>query len=307
MRAAIAILAVIAAALPLAAQIEHLGGKLKDLAFDKKVAEARALAEAERVHRPALDPAILMALSWVARGASFAEQWEVAQTYARETHELASRIAAKEGVDSSPDLATALGASIEVLGAAYGAVGDGEQAVAFLKAEREKYRGSSIETRIQKNVHLASLEGTAMPDLAPDLYLGDAAPMSTEGKVTVYYFWAHWCRSSKRQKPDLITLHERYANKGLAVVGPTTLFGYTSSRQVSATREQEIAYVEGEWQQETPLPEWMPRPLRDDMFVEFGVSSTPTIIITDRGGVVRLYHPGLMTLAELEEAVKPLL
>ena len=51
----------------------------------------------------------------------------------------------------------------------------------------------------------------------------------------------------------------------------------------------------------------MSKPLREDYFTEFGVSTTPTIVITDRQGVVRVYHPGLMTLEELEAAVKPLL
>ncbi len=280
---------------------------MKDLAFDKRVDEARALAEAERALRSPTDPALLVALSWVARGASFAEEWDIAEPYARETYEIGSRLASKDGVDSSPELATALGAAVEVLGGARLAAGEADRAVSFLRAERNKYRGTSIETRVQKNVLAASLEGSPMPDLEPELYLGEAEPMSREGRVTVYYFWAHWCRSSRRQKPDLITLHERYADKGLSIVGPTTLFGYTSSRRVSASRDEEIAYVEGDWQQASPLPEWMPKPLSEEMFVEFGVSTTPTIVITDREGVVRLYHPGLMTLAELERAVKPLL
>ena len=293
-------------ALPLAAQTPNLANKAKDLAFAKRVDEVRALVEAERAQRPPTDPEMLAALSWVARGASFAEDWTVAETYAREAYEISSRLADRDGLDSSA-LATALGASIEVLGGAYAAAGDTAKAVTFLQAERERYRGAPIETRIQKNVLAHSLEGAPMPDLQPERYLGDAAPMSTDGKVTVYYFWAHWCRSSKRQKPDLVTLHDRYADKGLAVVGPTTLFGYTKNRRAKADPAEEIAYVEGPWQDATPLPDWMPKPLREDMFVEFGVSSTPTIVITDRQGIVRTYHPGLMTLDELEAAVQPLL
>ena len=300
-------LSCLVAALPLVAQTANLGGKMKDLAFDKKVAEARAAAEAERAHRSPTDPELLVALSWVARGASFADDWEVAEAYARETYEIASRLAARAGVDSSPELATALGAAIEVLGGAHDAAGDTRKSVDFLKAERDKHRGTSIETRIQKNVLAHSLEGSPMPELDPERYLGETPPMSTEGKVTVYYFWAHWCRSSKRQKPDLMTLYDRYAGKGLAVIGPTTLFGYTSSRRVSATPQEEIAYLEGKWQEATPLPDWMPKPMSEEMFVEFGVSSTPTIVIADREGVVRLYHPGLMTLDELEAAIQPLL
>jgi len=56
--------------------------QLKDLAFDEKVEEARSLAESERENRSADDPELLAALSWVARGASFAEDWKTAQAYA---------------------------------------------------------------------------------------------------------------------------------------------------------------------------------------------------------------------------------
>ena len=38
----------------------------------------------------------------------------------------------------------------------------------------------------------------------------------------------------------------------------------------------------------------------------FGVSSTPTLVIVDRKGVVRLYNPGQLTEAELEKHVRSL-
>lgn len=282
-------------------------GQLKDLAFDKKVEEARSLAESERAKRPADDPELLAALSWVARGASFAEDWKTARTYAQETHKRSSKLAKKTGADSSPKLATALGASIEVLGAVYQGTDKRDKAIRFLKGQRELYRGTSIESRIQKNYLMASLEGRPMPALNPDRYVSDSPPIDVDGKVVVYYFWAHWCGSSKRQKPALITLHEQYGDQGLVFVGPTKLFGFAKSRKEKVSEDKELAYVEGPWQQQHPLPEWMSKPLKQSYFADFGVSTTPTMVIADRQGVVRLYHPGLMTLEELEAAVKPLL
>ena len=35
----------------------------------------------------------------------------------------------------------------------------------------------------------------------------------------------------------------------------------------------------------------------------YGASTTPTLVIVDRGGIVRLYHPGVMTLDELRAAL----
>jgi hypothetical protein len=37
------------------------------------------------------------------------------------------------------------------------------------------------------------------------------------------------------------------------------------------------------------------------------VSSTPTVVLVDRQGIVRLYHPGRLTGEELEQKLRPLL
>ena len=58
----------------------------KDLAFDNKVEEARSLAESFRENRSADHPDLLAALSWVASGACFAEDWKIVQAYSQETY-----------------------------------------------------------------------------------------------------------------------------------------------------------------------------------------------------------------------------
>ena len=40
---------------------------------------------------------------------------------------------------------------------------------------------------------------------------------------------------------------------------------------------------------------------------QYGVSTTPTLVVLDRQGMVRLYHPGTMTAGELEAVITPLL
>jgi predicted transcriptional regulator len=37
------------------------------------------------------------------------------------------------------------------------------------------------------------------------------------------------------------------------------------------------------------------------------VSTTPTLVVADRNGIVRLYHPGRITEEELTKVVRPLL
>jgi thioredoxin-related protein len=46
-----------------------------------------------------------------------------------------------------------------------------------------------------------------------------------------------------------------------------------------------------------------PAPVSEANFVRYGASTTPTLVLIDRAGTVRLYHPGTMTYAELRGAV----
>ena len=269
-------------------------------------------AEVERL-RPSQTPVTpewLAAVSWAARAASSVGEWNDAVEYAdeayAETFELIDRPAQ---VDSSPHLATAVGAAIEVLGRAHDAGGDRPAAVAYLHEQREKFRGTSIEERIQKNYLLISLEGKPMPELDAPRQIGPRKPppmADLRGKVTVFFFWAHWCPDCRKQRPILMDLYEKYHAEGLEIVGPTKLYGYIS-RGTDASAEAEFAYITGKFAAEHPIPEWMAVPVSSKNFADFGVSSTPTLVVVDRQGVVRLYHPGWMTRVELEPVIERLL
>jgi len=304
--AAVALLAL--AAPPLPGQSPALVDRLKQLAFyDRDQAAAVETLEAARPKADTKDPHWLAAVSWAARGALFAEDYDQAAKYAHEAYDGAETLAERQGVDSSDALATALGAAIEVIGKGMAATGDAAGAIQFLEAERARWAGTSIETRIQKNLLLVSLEGEPMPDLEHEVMLtGEPSDLEIDGRVGLFFFWAHWCGDCKAQRPIIEELHDKYADRGLAIIGPTRLYGYIGSeRDVPPAREQ--AYIEGAWAREHGLPEWMPVPLSTENFVNFGVSTTPTLVVVDRQGTVRLYHPGEMTLAELEAAVVPLL
>lgn len=291
---------------PAAAQSSALAAQMKQLAFGKRPAQAQELLESQRQAGWQKDLLFLEALSWAARGASFVNQWETAEKYAQQGYEAALPIALERGVDSSPALATTLGASIEVLGQSLAARGERAAAVDFLAREREAWSDSSIEMRIQKNYLLVGLEGREMPQIVAEGFIGGERPVDVEGKVALFYFWAHWCADCKLQKPVLEKLHEKYADRGLAIIGPTQLFGYIGSR-TNVAPSDELAYIEGPWQRQYPMPDWMPMPLSQRNFIDFGVSTTPTLVLADRNGIVRMYHPGLMSLAELEAAIAPLL
>ncbi|MEO2198457.1 MAG: TlpA disulfide reductase family protein [bacterium] len=287
--------------------IGELVGQLRDMAWAEQVDEARALIEAQRPHHDTASPDWLLAASWLGRGASFAEQWDVAEQYAREARDGSIALLSSRDLDADGQLPLALGAGIEVLGQAKNAAGDKAAAVQFLSDEREQYRGTSIETRIQKNALLLGLEGQPFPVLDVDEHLGPPLPSadSLNGKVVIAFFWAHWCPDCKRQLPALEQLHETYGDK-LAIIGPTQLYGYVS-RGEDATPEQELAYLRGAYQERFPIPEWMSVPISQENFLDFGVSTTPTLVVIDTEGIVRLYNPGDLPYEELAPQVERLL
>ena len=289
-------------------ELSELVGQMRDLAWAEDVDAAQALIEQQRWHHDQASPEWLLAASWLGRGASFAERWDLAEQYAREAYDGSRALLASRELDADRQLPLALGAGIEVLGQAQDARGDTTGAVAFLRAERERYRGTSIETRVQKNVLLLSLEGQPVPVLDVDDYIGDPLPSqeSLKGKVVVAFFWAHWCPDCKQQMPALERLHETYGEQDLAILGPTQLYGYTARGQ-DATPEEEMAYLRGAYQEQHPVPSWMSVPVSPENFLDFGVSTTPTLVIIDRDGIARLYHPGNLDYEELAATVERLL
>ena len=247
-------------------------------------------------------PEMILALSWLGRGAQAAKMWDKADAYAAETRTLALAELKKRPLDAEKDLPLALGASIEVQAHVMTARDARGEAVAFLNEELKTWYNTSIRTRIQKNIHLLSLEGKPAPTLEMKEYLGaKPAPLAQmKGKPLLLFFWAHWCGDCKYQGPILARLQGEFGPKGLQVIGPTQPYGYVAGG-VEAPRSEELKYIE-----QVRLEKYgdvqMTVPVSEENFKKYGASTTPTIVLVDRGGVVRLYHPGKMPY----EALAPL-
>ncbi len=305
--AAIAVLtaffALTAAPLP-----DELIQTMRKHAWAHKNDEATAALESARKTSDTSSPKWLAAVSWLARGSSFVRNWDRAEKYGTEAYEGSLALLNARSVDENRNIETALGAGIEVLAHTYDALGRRSEAVVFLQEQRNKYAGTSVETRIQKNLLLLSLEGKSMPALDAPEHVGSATldPASLQGKVALFYFWAHWCGDCIEQKPVLESLHRKYADRGLVIVGPTRLYGYVKRGRKAAPAE-ELGYLRGSFNDQHPLPAWMTTPVSTKNFVKFGVSTTPTLVLVDRSGVVRLYHPGQLPYEELASRIESLL
>lgn len=250
---------------------------------------------------------MLEALSWLGRGALAARQWDKAEAYAKQTYDLALSALKGRSVDQEPHLPIALGAAIEVLAHVSAERGARTEAVYFLTRELETYKDTSLSKRIQKNIHLLSLEGTAAPALDLSEHLGPEPPTldALKGQVVFLFFWAHWCPDCKIQGPILARLVAKYGAQGLTVLAPTQRFGFVAGGQTAGPNE-EARYIDQVRRTSYSVLADQPVPLSATNHERYGVSTTPTLVLVDRDGIVRLYHPGRMTEEELEPLVRRL-
>jgi len=268
----------------------------------------RAEAIVAERRRDGTTPEIIEALSWVARGQQAENQADRAENTAADVLRLARAALGTRPVDDDPHLATAIGAGIEVqaqVGASRGARSD---AIAFLEHQLAVYRRTSLQKRIQKNINLLTLEGHAAPALELRESIGPPPPAFADlkGKVVVLFFWAHWCPDCKIEGPILAKLLEKYQAQGLTIVAPTQRYGYVAGG-APASADEELRYIVQVRDKYYPFLASVPVPLSVANHERYGVSSTPTIAVLDREGIIRLYHPGRMTEEELESRLRPLL
>jgi len=254
-------------------------------------------------HQPK-DSGYLEALSWMARGSLGAKRLDEADAYAVRTRTETLAMLKGRALDDDTSLPLALGASIEVQAQVLDARGQRIEAVAFLQDELKRWQATSIRTRIQKNLHLISLVGKPAPALDTHEHLGAAPPAlaSLKGRKTLLFFWAHWCGDCKAQAPILARIRKEIPESKLAILAPTQTYGYVEGGN-EAPRADEIAYIKGVFEKYYSRIEGVTVPVSEENFKAWGSSTTPTLVLIDESGVVRLYHPGKMTYEELMAAL----
>ncbi|MFN0103558.1 MAG: TlpA family protein disulfide reductase [Bryobacteraceae bacterium] len=248
-------------------------------------------------------PELLLAHSWLGRGAQANKKWEQAFSYSAETRRMALEMLKGRPLDAEPNLPLALGASIEVNGHALAGTGRRSEGVSFLKEELKRWHDTSMRTRIQKNLHLLSLEGQRAPKLETNLFVGSVKMKSLDdfrGRPVLLFLWAHWCSDCKAQGPVIEAMQKEFP--ALAVVAPTQRYGYVANGE-DAPKEKETPYIAQVQKERYAWMSGLPMPVSEENFRQYGVSTTPTLVLLDGKGIVRMYHPGQMKIDELRQAL----
>ena len=255
--------------------------------------------------RNGVTPEYLEAYSWMGRTALDAHEYDQATAYAKQTSALALEQLKQRPLDAEPHLPIALGAAIEVRAQTLAARGQRTQAIAVLQTALHTYGTTSIRARLQKNLNLLSFDGKQAPALRAEQFLGSKPPVLAQlkGSPVLLFFWAHWCGDCKAEAPIITQLRTEFASKGLTVLGPTRLYGYTAQVENAAPRD-ELAYIDAVRHRFYAGLLDMPVPISKYNFDMYGASTTPTLVLLDRAGKVAMYHPGALPYDQLKTEIE---
>jgi thiol-disulfide isomerase/thioredoxin len=247
----------------------------------------------------------------IARAKLSLGQVAAAESYARQTEQLCRQVLQGRALDAEPRLPLALGGALEVEAQARAKDGDRAAALTLLRAALREFGNTSLRARLQKNFNLLTLEGKPAPQLVVPQYLGRRPSLlrNLRGRPVLLFFWAHWCSDCKHEAPIISRLQAEYRPKGLVLLGPTQRYGYAAGGE-PAGPQAELQYIDSVRRQYYAALSDMPVPVSKVNFDRYGASTTPTLVLIDRRGMVAMYHPGVLSYdelrAEIEKVIAPL-
>jgi peroxiredoxin len=124
------------------------------------------------------------------------------------------------------------------------------------------------------------------------LQLGDL-----KGKVVLLHFWAYDCPFCAETAPQIMALHEKYASRGLVIVGvhtPRTDYEKDVAKVREAVTNKGIKYpvvIDNNYQ----------------MWSDYLCASWPSHFVIDQEGVIQLSHTGVGRYDDTEKVVQTLL
>jgi len=243
-----------------------------------------------------VDADYLNAIGWIARGAQMLHRNELADRYVAELH--------KQIPEEKDGLIVPFGAAIEVEGRLIGERQGRGPALRYFNSALAAAKDPALRSRINKNINMLSIEGTPALPLDTSTYVG-AAPGSSKGKVTLLFLWAQGCGDCKAQSASLIRVWQKYRGKGLVMIAPTRYYGSVDEKPATPAEEKErVAKV---WGEVYAGLDGVCAPIDTPGDIAYGASATPTFVLIDRKGLVRMYSPTRLSEEELSRRIDELL
>jgi peroxiredoxin len=247
-------------------------------------------------------------VAWVARGAALIGDWKAAAVYAKAARQIAeAKLSSSASYESEVEAVYALGTAIEVEAQVLVARGKKGDAIRLLdtseKAQEAAHAPYNLRARIWKRRNQIELVGQRAPLFHYDDHLGAEPPplASLRGQPVVLFFWWEACGDCRSEAATFRKVVGKYAGQGVAFVAPTRYY------DKSDEGDAEKARIQKSWTEVYELAGKVPVPISDKGMLRYGVSATPTFVLLDSAGIVRLYSPTRMTEQRLSDEIERLL
>lgn len=192
-----------------------------------------------------------------------------------------------------------------------------EDALVKSAAARNVSTFGSLRTRLEAERKRAALIGTPHFPILEAAWLNGTPlkPEELRGKVVLLDFWAVWCGPCIATFPHLREWNDKYADKGLVIIGVTRHYQYGWDAEAKRPKREEDLSESAEnaatleFLKHHELKHRIAVMPDGDLSAKYLVSGIPQAVLIDRDGSIRLIRVGSgeANAAQLEAMIKQLL
>jgi len=192
-----------------------------------------------------------------------------------------------------------------------------EDETAKAAVQRAQRSTALLRSRVASESARAELIGKPYFPLEKPTWLNGSplAPEELRGKVVLLDFWAVWCGPCIATFPHLIEWHDKYADKGLVIVGVTRRYKFDWDAEAQRPKFVEALEPAKEDSATTEFAKHHGLKHRiavvDDAEIsrKYAVTGIPQVVVIDQTGTIRKIHVGSGEVGskEVEQEIRKLL